>query len=237
LPDRRRPPQLVVTLVGPQRGTHDRETIRCVSHRIFLRQKRPTGPAGYRTIDPVAETLYVQRDWNAPGVQTLAGTLPLRAYGSFIDSLKRGEFISINDVDLDERTASAADALKGVVLTLIAASSPTHFIEDTPTAILVRQVLGAIAEFEKTTTVAKLAAARRRKRIATGAKVEGRKSHAEERPEVVALAKALGRKKPKGGQLSLRAISAELEARGFLNERGQPFHHKSVAAMLAGKRA
>ena len=39
-----------------------------------------------------------------------------------------------------------------------------------------RQVLGAIAEFEKTTLVAKLAAARRRKRVATGEKVEGRKS-------------------------------------------------------------
>jgi hypothetical protein len=34
---------------------------------------------------------------------------------------------------------------------------------------------------------------------------------------------------------SLRAISAELEARGFLNERGQPFHHKSLAAMLAAR--
>jgi PAS domain S-box-containing protein len=67
---------------------------------------------GYGTIDPEAETLEVARDWNAPGVETLAGVLPLRAYGSFIDSLKRGEFISISDVELDERTASAAGALK-----------------------------------------------------------------------------------------------------------------------------
>jgi hypothetical protein len=41
---------------------------------------------------------------------------------------------------------------------------PLHFVEDTPTAVLVRPVLGAVAEFEKTTLVAKLAAARRRKR-------------------------------------------------------------------------
>ena len=47
---------------------------------------------------------------------------------------------------------------KGV--TLVAASAPTHFVEDTPTAILVRQVFGAIAEFKKAATVAKLAAAR-----------------------------------------------------------------------------
>jgi DNA invertase Pin-like site-specific DNA recombinase len=70
------------------------------------------------------------------------------------------------------------DMLKAKGSFLVAASAPTHFIEDTPTAILVRQVLGAIAEFEKTTLVAKLAAARRRKRIAIGKKVEGRKSHA-----------------------------------------------------------
>ena len=67
---------------------------------------------GYGVIDPDAETLEVARDWIAPGVETLAGVLPLRAYGSFIDSLKRGEFIAISDVETDERTVNAADALK-----------------------------------------------------------------------------------------------------------------------------
>jgi DNA invertase Pin-like site-specific DNA recombinase len=125
------------------------------------------------------------------------------------------------------------DMLKARGVTLIAASAPMHFVEDTPTAVLVRQVLGAVAEFEKTTLVAKLAAARRRKRLATGEKVEGRKSHVEAHPEVVKLAKALARKKPKGGRLSLRAISAEMAVRGVLNERGKPFNPKSVASMLA----
>jgi DNA invertase Pin-like site-specific DNA recombinase len=125
------------------------------------------------------------------------------------------------------------DMLKARGVTLIAASAPTFFVEETPTAVLVRQVLGAVAEFEKATLVAKLAAARRRKRAATGKKVEGRKSHAEIRPIVVKLAKTLARKKPKGGKLSLRAVSAELAAQGFLNERGKPFNAKSVAVMLA----
>jgi signal transduction histidine kinase/PAS domain-containing protein len=66
----------------------------------------------YGTIDPDAETLIVDRDWLAPGVESLAGTLNLRDYGSFIDSFKRGEFIAIADVDQDARTASAAEALK-----------------------------------------------------------------------------------------------------------------------------
>jgi DNA invertase Pin-like site-specific DNA recombinase len=127
------------------------------------------------------------------------------------------------------------DMLKAKGISLVAASAPTHFVEDTPTAILVRQVLGAIAEFEKTTLVAKLAAARRRKRVAMGKKVEGRKSHTESRPDVVRRAKALARKKPKGGRLSLRAIVAEMAARGYLNERGKPFNPKSVAVMLAAR--
>jgi PAS domain S-box-containing protein len=67
---------------------------------------------GYGSIDPVSETLTVIRDWNAPGVETLAGTLNLRDFGSFIDDLKAGKFIAIDDVELDDRTRSAASALK-----------------------------------------------------------------------------------------------------------------------------
>jgi hypothetical protein len=62
-------------------------------------------------------------------------------------------------------------------------------LDDTPTAKLVRQVLGAIAEF-KAMTVAKLRGARDRKRKATG-KCEGRKSLAEMYPAVVREAKRL----------------------------------------------
>lgn len=67
---------------------------------------------GYGTIDPVAETLHVLRDWNAAGVATLAGTLKLRDYGSFIDDLKAGKFVSIDDVEKDSRTADSATASK-----------------------------------------------------------------------------------------------------------------------------
>jgi PAS domain S-box-containing protein len=67
---------------------------------------------GYGSIDPVAETLTVIRDWNAPGVQTLAGILRLRDFGSFIDDLKAGKLIAIDDVESDERTQPAAAALK-----------------------------------------------------------------------------------------------------------------------------
>jgi DNA invertase Pin-like site-specific DNA recombinase len=65
---------------------------------------------------------------------------------------------------------------------LVPASAPTFFLEDTPTATLVRQVLGAISQFEKTSLVAKLKAARDRKKAVTG-KCGGRKSLGERDPE------------------------------------------------------
>jgi hypothetical protein len=61
---------------------------------------------------------------------------------------------------------------------------------------------------------------------------EGRKPLSETRPEVVALARSLRRRRPKGGQLSLRGVSKELAARGFFNELGKPYAAKSVASML-----
>jgi DNA invertase Pin-like site-specific DNA recombinase len=74
------------------------------------------------------------------------------------------------------------DFLKSLGISLIPATVPDFFTEDTPTAVLVRQVLGAIGQFEKTSLVAKLKAARDRKKAATG-KCGGRKSYVEARPE------------------------------------------------------
>jgi hypothetical protein len=60
-----------------------------------------------------------------------------------------------------------------------------------------------------------------------------------ERPWIDGHAEAqkLRRKRPKGGQLSLRTISKELAAQGHLNERGKPFAAKSVASMLRAQTA
>ena len=62
--------------------------------------------------------------------------------------------------------AGAASASAGIALK--PATAPDFFTEDTPTAVLVRQVLGAIAQFDKASLVAKLKAARDRKKAATG---------------------------------------------------------------------
>ncbi len=126
------------------------------------------------------------------------------------------------------------DLLKKRGITLIAASAPAHFTEDTPTAVLVRQMLGGIAQFEKTTLVAKLRAARERKKKLTG-KCGGRKSYAERDATMVMLAKKLARYPVNGRKRSLRDIAVELEAQGYVNERGKPFNAKSVASMLTSE--
>jgi DNA invertase Pin-like site-specific DNA recombinase len=123
--------------------------------------------------------------------------------------------------------------LKEEGITLIPTTAPDYFTEDTPTARLVRQVLGAISEFEKASLVAKLKAARDRKRKETG-KYGRPKTHSELRPDVVALAKQLRRKR--GGKRSLREISAELARRGHLSSTGQPFTARSVSSMVEGGR-
>ena len=70
--------------------------------------------AGYGTIDPVAETITIDRDWNAPGVNSLAGVLQFRNYGSYIEDIKRGETVVFADAEKDPRTVANARALKAI---------------------------------------------------------------------------------------------------------------------------
>lgn len=70
--------------------------------------------AGYGTVDTVAETITIARDFNQPGVSSIAGTLAFREHGSYIEDIKRGETVAIDDVALDPRTAATADVLKRI---------------------------------------------------------------------------------------------------------------------------
>ena len=82
-----------------------------------------------------------------------------------------------------------------------------------PSRVMMRQIAGAFHQYEKARLVAKLKVARDRKR-ASGLKVEGRRSNVEidakRGGQMVALARKLRRRSPKGGRRSLRAIAADL---------------------------
>ena len=112
-------------------------------------------------------------------------------------------------------------------------------------ARLVRQVLGAVAEFDKAMTVAKLRGARERMRKTGRArtldgkrgKCEGRKALHETAPKAVLMAKRLRRASPlNGDRMSLQRIAEHLAEAGHVNEHGKTYNPKSILAMLNGPR-
>jgi len=90
-----------------------------------------------------------------------------------------------------------------------------------PTATLIRQVLGAVAQFEKSVLVLKLRAARQRLRSKAG-KCEGRKAFGElaGESEIVERIKQLRRKPVKGERLSFQAIADQLNADDIPTRQG-----------------
>lgn len=70
--------------------------------------------AGYGVVDAVAEQVIIERDWALPGIESVAGRHAFRDFGSYIDDLKRGSTVAIDDVEHDERTATNADALEAI---------------------------------------------------------------------------------------------------------------------------
>jgi DNA invertase Pin-like site-specific DNA recombinase len=115
--------------------------------------------------------------------------------------------------------------LQDLGVELIAVDSPNAFVEDTPTATLIRQILGAVAEFDKAMVVAKLRGARDRKKAATG-KCEGRKSWSEMDPEMTKVAREL-----RQAGASLNAVRAALANQGFVSSSGRPFTRSVVSRM------
>ena len=122
---------------------------------------------------------------------------------------------------------------------VIAADSGTELTvdgDDDPTRTLIRQVLGAVAQFEKAVIVSKLKAARLSKRRAEG-KCEGRKPFGEREgeAEVLAYIRKLYRK-PRGGErLTYAAIADRLNAEGKSTRTGKPWAPGTVYAILNRK--
>ena len=123
--------------------------------------------------------------------------------------------------------------MKAMGIELIPVDAPTHFTDPTPTAVMVRQILGAVSQFEKASLVAKLRHARDRKREATG-RCEGRKPVPD---EVVALARKLARRSPKTGERpTLHAIADRLAEAGHVGPTGAPYFPNSVRRMLMSRK-
>ncbi|TIQ33790.1 MAG: recombinase family protein, partial [Mesorhizobium sp.] len=127
------------------------------------------------------------------------------------------------------------EMLKSRGIELIAVDSPNSFVADTPTANLIRQVLGAVSGFERAMLVEKLKGARERKRRETGKKVGGRRNYAEidGGPELIALAKKLHRYPIHGRRRSLADVARALADAGYLSSAGTQYTPTAVSRMLA----
>ncbi|QKD00787.1 recombinase family protein [Mesorhizobium loti] len=123
--------------------------------------------------------------------------------------------------------------LQGLGYELIPVDAPDSFTNDTPTAGMVRQILGAVAEFEKAQLVAKLRGARDRASKAAGRRVEGNHGYRVDKPDLIKEAKRLARKSPKTGKArSLREIAGELAKIGYTTATGQPFSASQVQRLI-----
>jgi len=101
-----------------------------------------------------------------------------------------------------------------------------------PTRKLIRQVLGAVSEFDKSVTVLKLRAARERCRRRDG-RCEGRKPFGELPGEAETLQHIrFLRRKPRGGvRRSFAEISADLNTAGLKSRSGRQWNRGSVHAI------
>jgi len=116
--------------------------------------------------------------------------------------------------------------LKKQGITLIASDSPSAFVEKSPTATLVQQILGAVSQFESRSVVEKLAGARKRIRIAKG-KCEGRKGYIERNPSFV---KDIINLRKQG--LTLQGISEVLTTKGHKTKYGNPISSGQIYKIL-----
>ncbi len=188
------------------------------SHNIALfHVYKEEGVSGTLENRPALGSLMIDLEQNGHGVKTIIIEK--------VDRLAR---------DLMVQESIIADLqIRG--FNLLSATEGDDLLSNDPTRKLVRQVLGAISEYEKKMLVLKLRAARERKRAKTG-KCEGRKGYHEVAPEVLQEIKRLRRKRKGRKCLSFEKIATRLNDEGFNSTTGKPFTGKNVSAIFHRKR-
>ncbi len=170
----------------------------------------------------------------------VSGADPIETRRGFAELLDRIEDNGVRTVIVEDASRFARELVTqelGILalikrgVRVLTASGDDLTDSSDPSRVMMRQIAGSFAQYEKTRLVAKLRAARERKRRAVG-KCEGRKNWAEVNPELVSAAKRLRRRSPKGRHRSLRDVADELAKLGFVNQRGAKFSASSIASMV-----
>jgi DNA invertase Pin-like site-specific DNA recombinase len=144
--------------------------------------------------------------------------------------------VLVEDISRFARTVAAQEL--GLTLMLrrgvqvVAANGDVLTDTDDEARVMIRHVLGAFAQMERTRLVKKLRGARDRASAAAGRRIEGRKPVLA--GEALALARKLRRKNPHTGERrSLRTISAVLADAGHATpETGKPFSAEVIRLAL-----
>jgi DNA invertase Pin-like site-specific DNA recombinase len=172
----------------------------------------------------------------------VSGADPIEARPGFSALLDRLESNGVRTVVVEDASRFARDLVAqelGLLLLIkrdvrvLTANGDDLTDTNDPSRVMMRQIAGSFAQYEKTRLVTKLRGARERIRKASG-KCEGRKSYAERDPALVLAAKRLHRRSPKGHRRSLREIARELAAMGYTNKRGAPYAASCVKSMVEG---
>jgi DNA invertase Pin-like site-specific DNA recombinase len=134
--------------------------------------------------------------------------------------------LMVSEVILDQLSKAGAKVLTADGADLSSAA-------DDPTRTLIRQVLAAVAQFDKSVTVLKLRAARERLRR-KGYRVEGRKPYGfrPDEQRILEHMRAL-RMRPRGERLSYEAIAARLNSEGHSTRYGKPWTRAGVFQVLS----
>ena len=112
-------------------------------------------------------------------------------------------------------------------VTLVSTMEP-DLCSDDPSRKLVRQIMGCIAEYEKSMIVAKLAGARQRMRTRTGS-CEGRKSYGERKGERRTIDRILALR---SAGMAMDTIAATLNSEELKPRSGQRWYGSSVRNVL-----
>jgi DNA invertase Pin-like site-specific DNA recombinase len=171
----------------------------------------------------------------------VSGVDPIDARPGFSALLDRIEANGVRTVIIEDASRLARQLVTqelGIIaliargVRVVTASGDDLTDDSDPSRTMMRQIAGAFHQYEKARLVAKLKAARDRKRATGVGRAQGRKTWAEKNPELVAMAKKL-RGPSLRPALSLRKIAAELLVKDHGRKPGVPFSASSIKQMLA----
>jgi DNA invertase Pin-like site-specific DNA recombinase len=171
----------------------------------------------------------------------VSGSDPIETRPGFTALLDRVEGNGVRVVLVEDASRFARDLVAqelGVIMLIkrgmrVITASGDDLTEATdPSRIMMRQIAGSFAQYEKARLVRKLREARERKKAETG-KCGGRKTYAEREggEELIRLARELRRPDPNRRPISLRKVAA-LAERGYVSASGKPYVPSAVASML-----